>query len=73
MSTLELIKTQNEHKACTFFEHGEDMKSDLKKRYESTETPEMVTNPRDYIRQTTDYKMLIDALFGSIVQTLIQE
>lgn len=73
MSTLELIKTQNDHKANTFFENGEDAKSSLKQKYEETETPKMVANPRDYIRQTTDYKALWDALLGKMKKEIMEQ
>ena len=72
MSTLELIKTQNEHKTNTFFEHGEDAKTSLKQKYEATETPQMMANHRDYIRQTTDYKALWDALLGNMKKEIME-
>ena len=49
MSTLELIKTQNEHKTNNFVDNGEDTKMSLRERYEATQTPEINERPWDHI------------------------
>lgn len=50
MSTLEMIKTQNEHKANTYYEKGEETKPlTLRERYEATPTPEISESPWDHI------------------------
>ena len=48
MSTLELIKTQNEHRTNNFVDKGEDTKMTLRERYEATPTPE-IGNPWEHI------------------------
>lgn len=48
MSTLELIKTQNEHKTNNFVDNGEDTKMSLGERYEATPAP-VIENAWDFI------------------------
>ena len=49
MSTLELIQTQNEHKADTYFEGGEDTPpSSLRELYNATPAP-TITDPWEHI------------------------
>ena len=48
MSTLELIQTQNEHKADTYLEGGEDTPPSLRERYEATPAP-TITDPWEHI------------------------
>ena len=48
MSTLELIKIQNEHKTNNFVDNGEDTKMSLRDRYEATPAPE-IGNAWDFI------------------------
>lgn len=47
MSTLDLIRTQNEHKANTFFEKGEDAKKiTMKEAFHRAQT-ELVDDPSE--------------------------
>lgn len=48
MSTLELIKTQNEHKTNNFVDNGEDTKMSLRERDEATSAP-VIDNACDFI------------------------
>lgn len=48
MSTLELIKMQNEHKTNNFVDKGEDTKMSLRERYEATPAP-VIDNAWDFI------------------------
>lgn len=48
MSTLELIKTQNEHKTNNFLDNGEDTKMSLRERYEATPAP-VIDNAWEHI------------------------
>ncbi len=48
MSTLDLIKTQNEHRTNNFVDKGEDTKMSLRERYEATPTPK-IGNPWEHI------------------------